>query len=281
MPRARRISAIARLAVASVVKLAGDPKALLGRRLPGLLLSFQLQPGGPVLELGGMHPPMPHALAQGPGGGQQHPVVEQVVKVGDRDVRPGRRHEEGEADGEQARPGHDAQDGQLTVTVRGQRVHGEVESQEGERGAVEPGGPLDRHRSRADGEDRERHAPANHQREGLEQHERDVEGAAVPPAGRLLQLGQGQSGGDQRHQPVRQQRVQPRQPGTNGDPSVHGQTLAAAPTMRIPLPDDRHPQGSSRRRRRASTTADALEADHHQAGCRRTYRGKGIAEDDD
>ena len=47
-----------------VVQLAGDPQALLDRRLPGLLLPFALQPRRPVLQLGGMRPPLPDALAE-------------------------------------------------------------------------------------------------------------------------------------------------------------------------------------------------------------------------
>ena len=138
-------------------------------------------------------------------------------------------------------PDHDTQDGQPIVTVGGQREQGDVEGQKREGGAVEAQGSLDRHRPRADGEDRERQAAANHQREGLEQHEGDVEGAAVARVGLLLELGQGEPGGDQRHKPVHQQRMQPRQPSLDGGPSVHGQTLPppaprASPWLMIATP---------------------------------------------
>jgi hypothetical protein len=33
-----------------------------------------------------MGAPLPDALAEDPSGGQQHPVVEQIIQVGDRDV---------------------------------------------------------------------------------------------------------------------------------------------------------------------------------------------------
>jgi hypothetical protein len=226
-----------------VVQFAGDPQALLGCCLPGLLLPFPLQSGGPVLQRGGMGAPLPDAFAQGPGGAQEHEVVEHVVEVGDGDVRPGRHDQLDQADGEQQRPDHYAQDGQPTVTVGRQRVQGEVHPQEGEQRALQLQVPLDPERQRGDGEHRERGPPSEGQGEGLKQDERDVEGAAVLGAGVSLHLGQGEPGGHQRQHPVCHQGVQPGQPGTEGAPSVHGQTLAATVLTRIPHADDRHASG--------------------------------------
>jgi hypothetical protein len=110
-----------------VVQFAGDPQPLLDGRLPGLLVPLALQAGGAVLQFGGVQPPLPDALAKGPGGGQQHVVVDHVIEAGDGDVRPCRHDQLDQADGEQQRPDRAAQDGQPTVPVGGQRVQGEVE----------------------------------------------------------------------------------------------------------------------------------------------------------
>jgi hypothetical protein len=226
-----------------VVQLAGDPQALLGRRLPGLLVPFPLQPGGPVLQLSGVHAPLPDPLAQDPRGGQQHVVVDHVGQAADRDLRPLCDDHVAETHGEQRRPHRCASDGQPTVPVDGQRVQSEIQRQEGEQGAAQPQNSLDPGRRRDDGEHRERGPPPQDQGQGLQQHQCDVEGAAVARAWKSLQLRQRQPGSHQCQQPVCHQGVQSRQPGTDGAPSVHGQTLAVTPTMRITLGDDRHTSG--------------------------------------
>jgi hypothetical protein len=84
------------------------------------------KPGRPVLQLGGVQPPLPHTLAQNPGAGEQHIVVGHVVDLGDLNLRPGRDNQVDQADGEQEPPHRYTHNGEPMISVNGQRVQGEV-----------------------------------------------------------------------------------------------------------------------------------------------------------